>query len=93
MRNLQKRLADPIVRQIEEANKQLAAGAHEAVGSALGAAVDQLDQMDAGWNGDATAFDTAWFAKLDEAERKAITEAAARPRFELAVQALRQALE
>ncbi len=95
LRSLRQKLLENVRRQTDEAEKQLAAtdGNAEAVGKAIGAAVDQLDQLAAEWQASATAYDTAWYQQLSEADRKSITEAAAQSRFDIAVQTLRQSIQ
>lgn len=94
LRGLRQKLIENIRRQTDEAEKQLAAtdGNAEAVDKAISAAIDQLDQLAAEWQASATAYDTAWYQQLSEADRKTIAEAAAQSRFDIAVQTLRQSL-
>jgi len=92
LRNLRQKLIENIRRQTDEAEKQLASTElnAEAVGKAISSAVGQLDQLSAEWQSAATAYDTAWYQQLSEADRSSITDAAAHSRFDIAVQTLRQ---
>jgi len=94
LRGLRQKLIENVRRQTDEAEKQLATndGNAEAVSKAISAAVDQLDQLAAEWQASATAYDTAWYQQLAEADRKSITDTATQSRFDIAVQTLRQSI-
>ena len=89
LNNLRTQLADQVRGQLGETKQQLDSEP-EAASNGLSAVVTKLDRIDTEWQATATTFDTAWYQKLDEAARKPIAEAAARPRLELALQTLQQ---
>ncbi|MCP5540158.1 MAG: hypothetical protein H7A52_08470 [Akkermansiaceae bacterium] len=86
------RLAGPVKNGLAEAARKLAAKDAAGFHAQLASAVEPLRQMTAPLPAAIAEVDRAWFEGLPEPDRKAVAEAAARPRLEIAKNLLKTPL-